>query len=234
MAIYRIADLNIKINNRYRYTTRICEKYRIEDDAEVDFEITPNSDDYEKDLAVLPDCPEYYLESLSIHRQISKRILDYDGIILHACVIEMDGKAYAFSAPSGTGKSTHAKLWLSAFGDRARIINGDKPLIRLIDGKLYIYGTPWCGKEGYNINTKSSLTSICFLARGKENRIEELTPNNAVPLIFTQLLMPEDEEQAARFFGMLDKIFKNVRFYRLFCNMDIDAAICAYEGMKEK
>lgn len=233
MPIYRIADLNIKINHKYNYTHKLCYTYLHEDQSvEYDFEVSANAEDYEKDKAALSGFSDGYLESVSIYREIAKKILDYDGIILHASVVEMDGKAYAFTAKSGTGKSTHTALWTRAFESRARIINGDKPLIRLIDGNLFIYGTPWCGKEGLNINTKAPLNSICFINRAKENSIEKLDKNVALTRIFTQLLMPENEEQADKFFNMVNSIFDNVKFYNLFCNMDLEAARVAYEGMK--
>lgn len=234
MPIYRIADLNIKINHKYKYTYILCHDYLADNqDIEPDFEISACQQEIEKDKAILPDMHESYLESLSIYRQIAKKMLDYNGIVLHAAVIEMDGKAYAFTAPSGTGKSTHTALWLKAFEGKARIINGDKPLLRLIDDVLYIYGTPWCGKEGININTKVPLSSICFISQAKENEISPLDKNLAVTKIFTQLLMPENENQTNRFFDMVEEIFNRVDFYSLKCNMDIEAAFVAYEGMNK-
>ncbi|MBO4950369.1 MAG: hypothetical protein J6E38_05050 [Clostridia bacterium] len=233
MALYRIADLNIKINHKHDYLTKLCRNYLHENqDAEIDFEVSASPDDYDKDKECLEGYSDGYLESISVYRQIAKKLLEYDGIILHAAVISVDGKAYAFSAPSGTGKSTHIRLWKEAFGDKVKIVNGDKPLIRYIDGKLYAYGTPWCGKEGYNANTKAELYSICFISRAKENSIERIDPNTALPRIFTQLLLPDSEAQTDKFFSMLNVIFDRVKFYSLGCNMDIQAAHVAYEGMK--
>lgn len=233
MAIYRIADLNIKINHKYKHVARLCEKYLAENQEIIpDFEVSPSQADYDIDKENLQGFSDAYLESISIYRQIARRVLDYDGIILHAAVIEKDGRAYAFSAPSGTGKSTHIRLWTEAFGEEVRIINGDKPLIRLIDGTLFVYGTPWCGKEGYNINTKAPLDSLCFISRAKENSIKRIDKNAALSKIFTQVLMPENEEQAEKFFVMLNTIFDKVKFYALSCNMDVEAAHVAYEGMK--
>ncbi len=235
MPIYRIADLNIKINHKYKYLARLCEKYLHEDqDVVPDFEVSASAADYDIDKENLQGFSEGYIESISIYRQIARRILDFDGIVMHACVVEMNGKGYGFSAPSGTGKSTHARLWLNAFGDKARIINGDKPILRVIDGKLYAYGTPWCGKEGYNINTKVSFECICFLSQAKENKIEKIDARTAITRIFTQLLLPDSNDQSDKFFRMLDVIFEKVKFYSLGCNMDIEAAHVAYEGMKEQ
>lgn len=232
MALYRIADLNIKINNKYKYTALVCKDYLHENqNAYVDFEVSASADDYKHDKNVLVGYSEGYIESISIYRQIARKLLNYDGLVMHACVVEMDGKAYAFSAPSGTGKSTHARLWLEAFGDKARIINGDKPIIRCIDGVLYAYGTPWCGKEAYNVNTKVPLTNICFLSQAKENNIKQIDGKTAITKIFTQLLMPEDNQQSEKFFNMLDTIFEKVKFFSMGCNMDIEAAHVSFKGM---
>lgn len=235
MAIYTIADLNIDIQYSHKYLDYLCRNYLAQDQSiKADFAVAPIKEDVEKDRQVLDEehYPTPYLESLSVYRQIARKILDYEGIIFHASVIEMDGKAYAFTAPSGTGKSTHCRLWLEAFPDKARIINGDKPLIRYIDGKLYVYGTPWCGKENYNINTKAPLEAICFLSRSDVNVIKPMDKNDALRRIFTQLLLPETKAQSDNFFKMLSLICDNVKFYALGCNMDIEAAKVAYEGMK--
>ncbi len=235
MALYTIADLNIQINNKYKYTSIICRDYLCNDEnTHVDFEITPDTKDFDDYKENLNDYPDYYIESISIYRQIARKLVDYKGLILHSSVIEMDGKTYAFSAKSGTGKSTHCQLWLKAFEGRAKIINGDKPIVRLIGDKLYVYGTPWSGKEMLNVNTRSELNNICFLARGDKNHIEKITKKDAMPLIFTQLLKPENENEAENFFLLLGKIFDKVDFYRLHCNMDIEAAKVAYEGMNNE
>ena len=234
MALYRIADLNIKINNKYKYTSNICKNYLHEDqNATVDFEVSASCDDYEADKNVLTGYSEGYIESISIYRQIARTVMNYNGIVMHACVVEMDDKGFAFSAPSGTGKSTHARLWLDAFEGEARIINGDKPIVRYIDGTLYAYGTPWCGKEAYNINTRVPLTNICFLSQAKENTIKQIDSKAALTKIFTQLLIPEDDQQTDKFFTMLDIIFEKVRFFSMGCNMDIEAARISYEGMNK-
>ena len=235
MAIYTIADLNIDIQYSHKYLDFLCKDYLASDQSVTpDFSVAPLPEDFEKDRLVLDskNYPDAYLKSLSVYRQIARKILEYDGIILHASVIEKDGKAYAFTAPSGTGKSTHCRLWLDVFPD-ARIINGDKPLIRYIDGKLYAYGTPWCGKENYNINTKAELSSICFLSRGNENSITAIDKNAALKKIFSQLLLPETMSQSENFFNMLTLICEKVKFFHLQCNMEKEAAIVSYNGMKD-
>lgn len=235
MAVYRIADLNIEIKNKYKYTDYICKDYACtEENPVIDFSVSATEEDYEKDKAFLTESSEPYLETLSIYRQIARKILEYNGFVMHASVVEMDGKAYAFAAHSGVGKSTHSRLWTEAFEGKARIINGDKPLLRFLDGKLYIYGTPWCGKECYNFNTKAPLKAICFIERAETNSIEKLDKNSAVKKIFDQLLMPETSSQANHLFDMIEILIENTEFYTLRCNMEKEAAIVAYNGMNGK
>ncbi len=234
MSVYKIADLNIEINSKFKYTQDFCSEYICNDvQPEIDFSVSAKPEDYEKDKSVLTDYPEAYIESVSIYRQIARRILDYNGIVMHACVVEIDGISYAFSAKSGTGKSTHAALWLKNFGKRARIINGDKPILRYLDNELYVYGTPWCGKERQHTNTRSPLRAVCFIERDSQNSIRKIDNKEAIKRIFTQLLLPEDASQAQYFFDFLDIMFKKLDFYLLKCNMDISAAQVAFDGMSK-
>lgn len=232
MSVYTIADLNIRINNKYKYTDIICKDYICPlSDPEIDFSVSAKKQDYDYDKPLLPCADEGYLESLSIYRQIARKMLNYNGIVLHASVVELDGIAYAFSAKSGTGKSTHAHLWTKYFDGKAQIINGDKPLLRFINEKCYVYGTPWCGKEGYNINKKAQLKKICFLERGTENSIVNISKNEALKRIFSQLLLPENTDQAQNFFDLLEKIINSLDFYVLTCNTDISSVKICYNGM---
>lgn len=232
MAVFTIADLNILIQNKCKYTDIVCKDYLCKQaNPKIDFCVSGTQEDYIKDKAILPDADDGYLESLSIYRQIARKMLDYNGIVLHSSVVEMNDVAYAFAAKSGTGKSTHSKLWVDNFKGKAKIINGDKPLLRFIDGKFYVYGTPWCGKEGYNINTKAVLKKICFLERCEQNSITRISKDDALKRIFGQLLLPENTNQAQNFFVLLDNIIQNIDFYLLKCNTDISAAQICYDGM---
>jgi len=114
------------------------------------------------------------------------RLLRFGGMMFHASAVAYEGKAYLFSGPSGVGKSTHTGLWQQNVGEKAQIINDDKPALRSMDGRWYAYGTPWSGKSGINLNVKVPLAGICFLKRGEKNRIRRLSPLEAVPLLYMQ------------------------------------------------
>lgn len=229
MICIELAEIVMQIDNRYDYTERLCRDYLTDKQPELFLSVT------EEEIAAEDDgrrFPMGYLESVALYRKISEAILDRDGFLLHAAVLEVDGQAYAFSANSGTGKTTHIKLWGELFGDRCRVINGDKPLLRVRDGVVRIYGTPWSGKEGWNTNTSAPLKALCFLERSAENRIVRLSDGEALPLLFGQLAMPVEESAAMRLLDSLDRLLCTVPCYRLGCNMEPEAAQVAYDVMK--
>lgn len=230
MPVYRIADLNIKIENKHEHLAYICKNYLAENQDKFDFEAFADESDYEKDRAVVPKATDGYLEALSVYRCIANKLIDFDGFVLHASVIEKNGLAFAFSAKSGTGKTTHSRMWLKAFPD-ARIINGDKPLVRVSDGNFYAYGTPWCGKENYNINAKGRLKAICFIERGEVNEITRISKEEAVKRIYTQLLMPKSAEYINKMFDLVERFIESVPAFVLKCNISEEAANVAFNGM---
>lgn len=123
-------------------------------------------------------------------------------------------------------------MWTERYAD-ARIINGDKPLIRFFDDKPYIYGTPWCGKENFNINTKAPLKALCFIERAETNTINIISKKDAVSRIFNQLLIPENSERLNKLLDLVERLIESVPTYLLKCNMELSAAEVAYEAMKK-
>ena len=161
------------------------------------------------------------------------KLLDFDGFMLHASTVVLDGKAYLFSAPSGTGKSTHTQLWLKTFGeDGAYILNDDKPVIRVIDKKAYAFGTPWSGKTDQNKNEKVLLGGICFLERSEKNHIKEISAKEALYGILDQTIRPRDEEKMTKLLEVLDKTLNSTKVWRMGCNISEEAAKMAFDAMK--
>lgn len=159
-----------------------------------------------------------------------KALLGFDGMVIHASAVSLDGEAYLFSAKSGVGKSTHAALWLEFFGNRAHIVNDDKPALRLINGSFFVFGTPWSGKTDLNTNESVPLKAIAFLEQGAENKIVKLTAKEALPLLFNQTLRFAEEIDKLSF--LLDRLLKEIPFYKLTCDISLDAVRCAYNAMR--
>ena len=169
-------------------------------------------------------------ESLWSGAYFYEKITAFGGVMLHASCVEYEGKAYLFSARSGTGKSTHTHLWLK-YLPGSRIINDDKPAIRYEDGKLYAYGTPFSGKHDLSANKRAEVAGICFLERALENSIEQISPKQSVHLMLEQTIRSNEIEFMDKLLFVMDKLLTSVKVYKLYCNMDISAARLAYETM---
>lgn len=229
MFTVKLADLPICIHNRYGYTEEMCKDYLTDEPPVITVRIS------EEDIAAEDDgrhLPAAYLESVAVYRKICNEILPYGAFLLHAAVLAVDGEAYAFSADSGTGKTTHIRLWGKKFGNRCQVINGDKPLVRVVDGRVFVYGTPWSGKEGWHTNAKAPLKALCFLERSEKNRIERISDGDSLPLLFSQLMVPTDPVAAGMLMDSLDRLLSTVPCFLLGCNMEREAADVAYNAMK--
>ena len=239
--VIRLADVNISVSAVYESTKSYCREYFT--DSAPDVSVTVTGEDifaervkamHERALegvtAPLPS--DQYLETLALYRKIADRLVDFDVILFHGSCIAVDGRAYLFTAKSGTGKSTHTRLWREHFGDRAVMVNDDKPLIRIKDGVATAYGTPWCGKHNLGANVSAPLSAVCILERAEENSIREVVPVTEFPKILSQTYRNGDRIFMQKTMALLDGFIHAVRVYRLGCNMDPSAAIVSYNGMR--
>lgn len=224
MFVINIAKLNIGIDEKYSHVKKLCKDYIVDTD-DIDFCVSVSDEEIKAEQSL--DEGKFskgYCESICIYRQICKKIPEFDAFLMHAAVIELDGKSYAFSAKSGTGKSTHIMLWQKIFGNRCRIINGDKPIMRRFDGKFYACGTPWCGKENFGENAVSPIVAFCFIERSENNFIEKISQDEILSRIFHQLFVPQDMPMQDKFFALLDDFLAQTPAFLLRCNMEDEAA----------
>ncbi|MBR2499223.1 MAG: hypothetical protein IKB67_05880 [Clostridia bacterium] len=236
MPKYKIADVVFEAKLIYGYTERLCKNYEYDGEQPCDFSVVITNDDVAKEKALAPEFVEPYLESLALFRKLCDYCLEHaNGIIFHSSAIMVDGKAYLFTAPSGTGKSTHTRLWRELLGDRAIMVNDDKPIIRYIDGKFYVYGTPWNGKHHLDTNCRAEIKAICKIEQAKENSISKASTAEMLLTIFNQTIRPEDPAQMDRLLNLTDKLLTQVELYKLGCNISKEAAELSYTTMsKEK
>lgn len=206
-----------------------AEPYRCEKNGEADIVIRSNWKDLKEQQPHLSeeDC-EYLTSGWAFYNQL----LAFDGMMLHASAVVMDGKAYLFSAPCGTGKSTHTSIWKRVFGDKVIMLNDDKPALRRVDGVWYAYGTPWSGKFDYNTNTRAPIAGICLLYRGKENTIERFGGIAAVCAMMEQTSRSRNGgPNMAKIATHLDTLMREVPVWRMHCNMEDEAAIVSHRAM---
>ncbi len=225
----KIADVVFELNSINKYVEKVCQNYQYFGEEQPDYVLNVTEEMIEYEKALAPQFPNYYLESLAVFRKLCEYVLNKkDGLIFHSSAVAVDGKAYLFTAPSGTGKSTHARLWRELLGDKVVMVNDDKPIIRYDDGAFYVYGTPWNGKHSLDTNTRVKIEAICEIRQNKDNEIEEISPKEMIPVVFNQTLRPKEENAMEKLLVLLDKLLRTVKLYRLKCNMDISSAKLSY------
>lgn len=233
MITVKLAGLAIGIDNKYEYLVGQTREY-LTDEAPV-FTVSVSEDEITAESDSLGSLYQRgYLESIAVYRKIAERLPEYDAFVFHGAVLNVGGVAYAFTAKSGVGKTTHIQLWLSVFGDSVHVLNGDKPIIRFIDGEPYACGTPWRGKEDYGVNEMAPLRGIAFLRRSEENTADVATPEASVMKLITQIYMPTMGDSVARTMVLADRLIRRVRLVDLGCNMNDDAPRVAYAALVEQ
>ena len=234
----RLADVNIAVNSMHDEVFQLCRDYLT--DGMTDFYVSPAPADiamervknlHEAEVeGIQPvDYPDSYLETLAVYRQIAAQMLGHDTFLLHGAVVAVKDKAWLFTAPSGTGKTTHIRLWLDHI-EGSYVVNGDKPLIH-IGEEVTAYGTPWAGKEGMQKNVGVKLCGIVILERGKENSIRRTTLSQSLPTLIQQSYRPNEKKGLEKTLELIGKLGNRIPLYRLQCNMLPEAALTAYKTL---
>lgn len=221
-------------------TREHCREYLCEDSPEFSVEISMEDIDFERKKSEQEDRLEgievrkfsdAYLETVAVQRKIAEKLFAYDVLLFHGSVIAVDGEAFLFTAKSGTGKSTHTRLWRQVLGERAVMINDDKPFLCVTEQSVLACGSPWNGKHGLGRNLSVPLRAVCILERGAENRIRSISAKEALPMLLQQSNRPMDPKLLPKYLELLDGLASNVAFYRLACNMEPQAALVSYHAM---
>jgi len=238
---YKIADKVVKVTSIYTEVHEYCSDYLTDEPADYSVTTTQADIDFEREKSAHEDeiegiptrqFTDSYLEELAVYRKIAEQFISYDTILFHGSVVAVDGVGYLFTAKSGTGKSTHTRLWREYFGDSVVMVNDDKPLLKINDSDVIAYGTPYNGKHRLGTNTSVPLKAICILTRAADNHIEPITREQAYTMLLQQVYRPADMLKMAKTLELVDRLADSVKLYRLGCNMDISAAKVAFEGMQ--
>lgn len=231
MPIYNIADLNILIEPRHSATAKRLAPYQ-SDSESFDFAINVSDDEISKFSAksTLAHTPQSAESSLILTALCNKVLERYNGFFFHSSSLMLDGEAYVFSAPSGTGKSTHTALWRKHFGERVTMINDDKPIIRKKDGIFYVYGTPWMGKAEIGTNSSAPIKAVFILQRGSLNSAVRVKPGTVFKQILEATVVPSDKAVMSRLLELLDDFFTSVPLYLLTCDQSDSAVTAAYNA----
>ena len=227
----KITDLIVEVNIKGKLLADRIGAYIYDGTDEADIVVDVPEDYYKTQNKINTNLTFDECEYLYSGSFFYENLAIFDGLMLHSSCVEYKGKAYLFSAPSGTGKSTHTHLWLK-YLDGCRIINDDKPAIRIIDGVPYAFGTPWSGKTDENLNVGVPVGAICFLGRG-ENKIKRIPGVAAIKPFMDQTVRPRSKEHMNKMLETLNIILTKVPVYKMTCDMSEDAVKTAVEGMVE-
>ena len=233
-----IANKIIEVHALFETTEEFCRDFITE--GEPDFTVTVTPEDIrqekrrfdESNAAGENKTTDNGMEVLVLHRKIARQMLEYDTLLFHGAALCYEDQAYIFAAGSGTGKTTHSRLWLR-YIKGARMLNGDKPMLQIRDGAVYCCGTPWRGKESYGGNEVRPLKAIVFLKRSPTNYIEKISSSEAFPEMIRQAYRPPDGN-LSKAVSLISQMGKSVEYYRLSCNMTVGALQTSFETLTNK
>ena len=249
-----IAGTVVEIISNYDCIHEFCKDYLTEKEPDLTISVTQSDIDFERKRddkssgqgRIPADYPDSYLEVLASYRKIAEEMLNRDILLMHGSAVSIDGNGIMFIAESGTGKSTHAGIWQKCFKDRVKLINDDKPLVRITDDHIYICGTPWSGKKGLNTPIDVPLKTIYKIERALgtgtkqegqpvvnigNNYVFDLDHDEKWAIMASQAYKSSNPLKLAHSIELTDKIMQTVPLKRLVCDMSDNAAMAAYEGV---
>ena len=230
-----------RVHSLFESTRDYCKNYLTEEEPE--FSITVTAGDLAFEQAELlaearaegmkpRKFTDPFLDRAAIQRKFADYLFDHAILLCHGSTVAVDGKAYLFTARCGTGKSTHTRLWRQVFGDRAQMVNDDKPFLILTENGVLACGAPWSGKHGLDTNITVPLAGICILERGPENIIRPIPAEEALPRLLHETHCPEGQE--AQFQSLVERLASQTNLWRMACTKDKEAAEVAHGAMRQK
>lgn len=240
--VIRISNVTIGVLALHESTKKFCKDFICDGNKEFFVSVTQSDIDFEREQFSIFSETEHtgsqfsdaYFETIALQRKVAGILIDHNTLLFHGSVIAVDGVAYLFTAKSGTGKSTHTRLWRELFGERAVMVNDDKPFISVTDDGIIVHGSPWNGKHKLGNNISVPLRAICILERGEINEIKEIPASKAVFMLIQQSSRPKGATKMAKYMELLDAIAAKVKFYRLSCNMEPEAAEISFAAMSKE
>ena len=241
--IMKLAGHTAKVTSLFESTPQYFKSYLTEDPAEFSIAVTREDIAFEQaDLLeeALRDgfkprvFTDPFLERAAIQRAFAEYLFDHRILLFHGSAIAVDQEGYLFTAHSGTGKSTHTRLWMQAFTNRAVMVNDDKPFLSLTQEGVLLHGSPWSGKHGLDCNVTVPLKGLCILERGSENRIFPVSSEEALPMLRKQAYAPLDERKYPAFLELTLQLSEALPLWKMACTKDLEAALVAYNAMHNK
>ena len=211
-----LAGLTVEMRSRFPLARTFCKDY-LEESTGVHFSAEAVESEITELMLTSDASDAPHAELLSLHRSIAEQLPRFGRFLIHGAAICYAGKGYLFLAPSGTGKSTHIRLWYRALGERVGIVNGDKPIIDASGSVPVICGAPWAGKENWQKNVSVPLGAVCVLRRGESDAIRRVEPREQLGALLRQVYRPADASALTQTLTLADRTFCAVPLYELSC-----------------
>lgn len=225
--IYEIAGLKVEMNPQFGRLIRQSESYR---SAGVPvLHIEPNLQDMSR--LQQDRRTEEEQEYIGCSAAFCRSLIPFGRFFLHASAVVTKGEAYLFSAPSGTGKSTHTAMWLQRL-PKSYILNDDKPVIQVQKEQITVWGTPFAGKTNLQVNREVPLKGICFLRQGNQNLIRQVREDEALALLLRNTWRPRENDSMNRLLDMMEHVVSQINLYEMNCTREPEAAELSYRVMK--
>ena len=224
----KIANKVLEINAFNESTKRYCGRFLSEE--EPNYVITMNEEDLKNESSNSSDGHVYVSEEISaLYRKIADLLVKDNIIVFHGSSFMVNDKGFIVTARSGVGKSTHSKLLEQYIGEDFKYINDDKPLLEIND-EVTVFSNPWNGKERRGNNVSAPLKAILFLSRNEEPNFRKIINKQEVYIkLLSQTYLPKEKASREKALKLVDKLLRNVNFYEINVNTDIESAKMTYE-----
>lgn len=228
-----LASMIIRIQGIYDTLREYCREYITTENDMEDFtiKITSENIQQERNRYDYGDNSDNYVEIIMALLKIADELPERNKFLFHGALVAWKQNGYIFTAPSGTGKTTHVRLWKKYLGSDVEIINGDKPVLEVNEDEIIAYGTPWAGKERLQKNSCVPVRGICFLRQNEKNEIHKLSKKEALVLLLPQIYVASDSQKAGRTLELLDKMLEKVPVYEFGCNISEQAVSCSFDTL---
>ena len=223
----RLAGLAIQATTLHNATFELCRDYLSEQPEYPDIVVATDQAaiDYEREHDESRAFDDPYYETLAVYRKIAEELPRFGRLLVHGSAVAIGDSAYLFMASSGTGKSTHTRWWRTEFAsERPYMVNDDKPIIRLADDGVLVYGTPWDGKEHLSTNTCVSLAGIGLLERSEDDWAQLADAWTSFSDLMRFTYRPVEQASARATISTLLAVSERVPLYRVGVTNSANAA----------
>lgn len=229
MFTIKLADHAFAIHNHFDYIEKLCRDYIVDDTPDA-IPVRTTIEEIRAENQDDGNWPDAYLETLAVYRKMVEELVDDDTVLFHCSSLALNGQAVLFTAPSGTGKSTHARLWRQRYGDEIVTVNDDKPVLSFGKDEVRVWGTPYGGKDNLQTNTSAPVKGIVILEQAPENSIRRLSPKEALPMLLNQTYHPRDKKKMAH---TLDLVLRLIQLpvYELKCTISQEAVTLSHDAV---